>query len=135
MTTQGRKALLGVAALLLLLLWCCMILHVKIHHTTQHNPARHNPARLDASLPELNLSADPALPCPARSPRNLLQRLASPQTAEDARESVIEGASDVKRGAKKAAARAESAADEGAKKSRGWFSRIFRRGKVRAAWE
>lgn len=50
--------------------------------------------------------------------------------AEDARESAAEAGSDLKHGAKKASIKASSAAEEGKEKTRGWFSRIFRRGKV-----
>lgn len=39
----------------------------------------------------------------------------------------------MKYGAKKAGHRAEAAVEEGKHKSRGWLSRVFRRGKVRAA--
>jgi hypothetical protein len=51
--------------------------------------------------------------------------------AEDVRDAAYDAAIDTKKGAKKAVIRAESATEEGKAKSRGFFSRLFGRGKVR----
>jgi hypothetical protein len=50
--------------------------------------------------------------------------------AEDVRDAAYDAAVDTKKGARKAVIHAESAAEEGKAKSRGWLARLFGRGKV-----